>query len=62
MKVTASQVFNTYRNAVLGLDKKDFRNLQKGKVIDVKKELVDRNPDAFIETKEIKDGSTNKST
>ncbi len=58
MKVTASPVFNTYRNAVLGLGKKDFRDLQKGKVVSVDKETIDVHPFAFIEVKEAKHGST----
>jgi len=61
MKVTASPSFNQYRMIVLGLEKKEFRDLQKGKVIDVKKDLVDKNPDAYIEVKGAKDGSTKQS-
>ncbi len=64
MKVTASPSFNTYRMIVLGLDRKEFRELQKGKVVEVKKELIDKNPAAYIElanakeVKGVKDGST----
>ena len=54
MKVTASKTFNTYRNAVLGLDKKDFRDLQAGKIVDVKPETVKKFNTAFIEVKGAK--------
>jgi hypothetical protein len=52
MKVKASNNFNTYRCKSLELDIKDFRALQSGQVVDVEKELIDKNPAAFIETKE----------
>ena len=59
MKVTASENFKHYRNAVLGLDKKDFRALQAGKVVDVKADIVKKYNTAFIKNlKEgVKDGS-----
>ena len=60
MKVTANENFKHYRNAVLGLDLKDFRALQKGKIVDIPQKVLDKCPAAFIETKELKDGSTNK--
>ena len=60
MKVTAGKNFKQYRNAVLGLDKKDFRALQSGKVIDITKGQFEDCPDAYIEIKnlkeEVKDG------
>lgn len=57
MKVTWAN--KQYRNKVLGLDKKDFRDLQKGKVVDVKKDIVASFPDAFIKLKEEDNGSIN---
>lgn len=53
MKVKATDEFKHYRNAVLGLDIKDFRALQAGKVVDVKSELIKKYPQIF---KEVKDG------
>ena len=38
MKVRANQNFKWYRNISLKLEKKDFRALQAGKVVDIKKE------------------------
>jgi glutathione peroxidase-family protein len=60
MKVTASENFKHYRNSVLGLDAKDFRALQSGKVVDVKNEIVKNFNAAFIEVKKLEatDGST----
>lgn len=52
MKVKASEKFKDYRNKVLGLDKKDFRALQQGKIVDIEKKLIDKHPRAFIEVKD----------
>ena len=55
----ATELFKHYRNAVLGLDKKDFRALQAGKAVNVDKELIDKYPYLFEEvskTKEVKNG------
>ena len=61
MKVTAGENFNQYRNIVLGLDKKDYRALQSGKIVEITKAQLDKCPNAYIEVKnlkeEVKDGS-----
>ncbi len=54
MKVTASKTFNTFRNMALGLDIKDYRDLQAGKVVDVKPEIVKKCKDAYKEVKGAK--------
>ena len=56
MKVKATKEFNDYRCNVLGLDKKDFRALQAGKVVEVKSELVKKYPQIFKVDKGVKDG------
>ncbi len=58
MKVKASPNFNKYRCIVLGLEKKEFRELGKGDIVDIAKAKVDAHPEAFIEAKGVKDGST----
>jgi len=53
----ATELFKDYRNAVLKLDKKDFRALQDGKAVDIKKEIVDKYPYLFEKVKEVKHGN-----
>ena len=47
MKVKAKKKFNTYRNASLKLPKKDYRDLQAGKTVDIPKNKVDEYPDIY---------------
>ena len=42
MKVKAKEDFKYYRCNVLGLEKKDFRALQAGKIVDIDKELYNK--------------------
>ncbi len=60
MKATLE--FNTYRFAVFGdlMTIKQFRDLQAGKDVEIKKELVKKYPRLFVEgkkNKEVKDGN-----
>ena len=50
----ATELFKHYTNAVLGLDVKDFRALQAGKAVNVKKEIVDKYPYLFEQDKKEK--------
>lgn len=59
MKVKATKLFGDYRNAVLGLELKDFRSLQSGKEVDIPKELFNKYPKIFEEIK--KDGDSRNS-
>ena len=53
MKVKANKKFNGYRLITLeGLDKKDFRDLQQGKTVDIPKELYDKRKYLFTLEKE----------
>jgi hypothetical protein len=59
LKVRANDSFKWYRNVVLKLDKKDFRALQAGKIVDLAKEQVDKYPHIYevVPTaRELKDG------
>ena len=47
MKVKAKEKFLTYRNASLKLPKKDYRDLQAGKIVDVAKNKIDDYPDIY---------------
>jgi len=38
LKVKATQLFNSYRNASLKLPKADFRKLQAGKIVEITKD------------------------
>ena len=58
MKVKATKEFMNYRNASLKLPKKDFRALQAGKIVDVKKEDVAKYPHIY----EVLDGYKQNST
>ena len=44
MKVKATKLFNQYRNASLKLEKKSFRALQAGKIVDIPKHKVEERP------------------
>lgn len=55
MKVKAGDKLHQYRLIVLGIEKKDFRELQKGGIVDIKPEIVSKFPEAFTEVKEKKD-------
>lgn len=52
----ATEEFKNYRCVVLGISKKDFRELQAGKDVDVSSAVVAKFPNLF--KKEIKHGST----
>jgi len=54
MKVKAEEDFKYYRNMVLKLDKKDFRALKAGKIVDINKSKIDDYPYLY---KEVKDGN-----
>ena len=56
MKVKAKEEFKHYRNASLKLDKKDFRKLQEGKIVDIPKSKYDEYPHLYELIKEVKDG------
>ena len=47
MKVQAKKEFNQYRNASLKLDKKDYRKLQAGKIVDIPKNKVEEYPHIY---------------
>jgi len=59
LKVKANDSFKWYRNVVLKLDKKDFRALQAGKIVDLKKEDVEKFPHIY---EVIQDGNRQDST
>ena len=46
-----------YRNQVLGLPKKQFRDLQAGKTVKIDDEDFNKYPRCYVEIKEKKDGS-----
>ncbi|KPK95791.1 hypothetical protein AMJ80_03515 [bacterium SM23_31] len=46
-KVKAKEDFKYYRNASLKLDKKDFRKLQEGKIVDIPKNKIDEYPHIY---------------
>ena len=52
-KVKATEEFLNYRNAVLGLPKKDFRALKAGKIVSIPVSLYKKNPGLY---KGVKDG------
>ena len=56
MKVKAKVKFKSYRNASLKLPKKDFRKLQEGKDVEIKKSDYDKYPDIYEIVEEVKDG------
>ena len=58
MKVKASGTFYQYRLKALGIDKKDFRKIQEGKTVDITTEAFKKCKAAYVEVKEVKDGST----
>ena len=47
MKVKANDLFKQYRNASLKLDKKDYRKLQAGKIVDVPKNKIEDYPHIY---------------
>jgi len=55
--VKATKLFKTYRCAVLGLDKKDYRALQAGKAVKVDKKIIDKYPQCFAKVKVVKNGN-----
>ena len=61
MKVKATEQFKHYRNASLGLDKKDFRKLQAGKEVDIPKSKYDEYPHIYkvfkVGAEEVKHGN-----
>ena len=57
MKVKATDKFKYYTNAVLKLDKKDFRSLQAGKTVDILKNKIDDYPHIYENVGEVKHGS-----
>ena len=54
MKVKAKDDFRYYRNQVLGLDIKDFRNLKAGKIVDISKDKIDEYPYLYEIVKEVR--------
>ena len=55
MRVKANkETFKYYRCVALGINKKDFRKLQKGDEADVDEKIVKKYPHAFIVFKEGK--------
>lgn len=52
----ATKLFKQYRNKVLGLPVKDFRDLQQGKDVKVDPKIVQQYPHLFEEGKVVKDG------
>ena len=46
-----------YRNLVLGLSKKQFRDLQAGKVVKISESDFDKYPKCYVEIKEKNNGS-----
>ena len=56
LKVKANKLFKFYRNASLKLDKKDYRKLQDGKVVDIPKSKYDEYPQIYDEQLEVKNG------
>ena len=62
MKVKATEIFKTYRNASLKLPKADFRKLQAGKVVEIAKNKYDDHPNIYKQVGEadkkvgVKDG------
>jgi len=55
--VKATKEFKDYRCIVLGLNKKDYRDLQSGKSVKVEKDIVDKFPHLFIKDKAVKNGN-----
>jgi len=46
--VKASALFKDYRNQVLGLPKKDYRDLQAGKLVKVDEKILKKYPQCFV--------------
>ena len=57
MKVKAKVKFKSYRNASLKLPVKDFRKLQAGKTVEIKKSDYDKYPDIYEIVEEVKNGN-----
>ena len=51
LMVKASKEFKDYRCQVLGLQKKDFRDLQAGKAVKVDDKILKKYPQCFIKEK-----------
>ncbi len=57
MKVKATGKFKDYTNAVLKLDKKDFRALQAGKTVEIPKNKIDDYPHIYENVGEVTHGN-----
>ena len=58
----AKEDFKYYRNAVLKLPIKDFRDLQAGKVVDISKEKYEEYPHIYELNKEVNNGNKQDNT